>query len=118
MPEADIVAFAAAHTPYYADTLGPLLDAGNPIAIGDLPILRKDDVARRLDDLLAGSQTLQPLPADRPLPDPLDEALDDLEIDIGLEQRQANFAQGLFDVPLTDFSLTSKLFKGQIQFIG
>lgn len=50
---ADLVAFAAAHTPYYADTLGTLLDAGKPIAIGELPILKKDDVLRRLDDLLA-----------------------------------------------------------------
>ncbi|MBW8369944.1 MAG: hypothetical protein K0M66_03020 [Thiobacillus sp.] len=52
---AGIVAYAAAHTPYYADTLDPLLDAGQPIAIGDLPILKKDDVIRRLDDLLAGT---------------------------------------------------------------
>jgi len=50
---ADIVAFAAAHTPYYAETLGPLLHDSLPPAINTLPILKKNDVIRRLDDLLA-----------------------------------------------------------------
>ena len=49
---ADIVAFAAAHTPYYAETLTPFLEHGSfdPAA---LPILKKDDVTRRLDNLLS-----------------------------------------------------------------
>jgi len=49
---ADIVAFAAAHTAYYAETLGPFVARG-AFDIGELPILKKDDVIRRLDDLLA-----------------------------------------------------------------
>jgi len=49
---ADIIAFAAAHTPYYAETLTPSLDRG-PFNLGALPILRKDNVTQRLDDLLA-----------------------------------------------------------------
>lgn len=49
---ADIVEFAAAHTPYYAETLAPLLDRGS-FDFGALPILKKDDVIGRLDDLLA-----------------------------------------------------------------
>ena len=49
---ADIVAFAATHTPYYAETLTPFLNHGS-FDLGALPILRKDDVARRMDDLLA-----------------------------------------------------------------
>jgi len=48
----DIVAFAAAHTPYYAETLGPFVAHG-AFDIGELPILKKDDVVHRLDDLLA-----------------------------------------------------------------
>lgn len=44
---ADIVAFAAAHTPYYAETLTPFLDRG-AFDIESLPRLRKDDVIRRL----------------------------------------------------------------------
>jgi len=65
---ADIVAFAAAHTPYYAETLTPCLDHARPEShrraclelcrrgsfdLATLPILKKDDVTRRLDDLLA-----------------------------------------------------------------
>ena len=50
---ADIVAFAAANTRYYADTLGPLLDGSRVPALSELPILKKDDVIQRLDDLLA-----------------------------------------------------------------
>jgi phenylacetate-CoA ligase len=49
---ADIVAFAATHTPYYEETLTPFLDRG-ALDFGALPILHKDDVIRRLDDLLA-----------------------------------------------------------------
>lgn len=45
------VAFATAHTPYYAETLAPIPHRGT-LDIKDLPILRKDDVIRRLDDLL------------------------------------------------------------------
>ncbi|HET9462435.1 MAG TPA: hypothetical protein VFO43_00515 [Thiobacillus sp.] len=49
---ADIVAFAATHTPYYEETLTPFLDRG-ALDFGTLPVLHKDDVIRRLDDLLA-----------------------------------------------------------------
>jgi phenylacetate-CoA ligase len=48
---ADIVAFAAGHTAYYAEKLAPFLD-GRALELEDLPILRKDDVTARLDDLL------------------------------------------------------------------
>ena len=49
---ADIVEFAAAHTPYYAETLAPLLQDGR-FDFNELPVLKKDDVIRRLNDLLA-----------------------------------------------------------------
>jgi phenylacetate-CoA ligase len=49
---ADIVNFAAAHVPYYAETLTPILQRGT-FDPGALPILHKDDVIRRMDDLLA-----------------------------------------------------------------
>jgi len=51
---ADIVAFAAAHTPYYAETLTPFLNRGS-FDLGALPILKKDDVIRRRDDLLSAT---------------------------------------------------------------
>ncbi|MDP1645771.1 MAG: hypothetical protein Q8L71_09755 [Thiobacillus sp.] len=49
---ADIVAFAATHTPYYEETLAPFLKRGT-LDLSALPILRKDDVIRHMDDLLA-----------------------------------------------------------------
>lgn len=49
---ADIVSFAATHTPYYAECLLPLLHGGAP-DIRSLPILHKDTVRQRLADLLA-----------------------------------------------------------------
>lgn len=48
----DIVAFAVANTPYYSETLGPLVARGT-CDLGALPPLSKAAVARRLDDLLA-----------------------------------------------------------------
>lgn len=51
---AAIVRFAATQVTYYAGTLAPVLAAkGDGWSIGDLPILRKDDVRQHLDDLLA-----------------------------------------------------------------
>src|SRR6478752_4921222 len=41
-------------------------------------------------------------PADGLLADPCDEVLDDLEVDVRLEQRQAHFAHGGVDVGLAD----------------
>lgn len=49
---ADIVAFAATHTPYYAETLAPFLKDGR-FDFNELPVLHKDDVTRHLEDLLA-----------------------------------------------------------------
>lgn len=49
---AAIVDFAAAHTPYYAESLSSLLQHG-ALDIRALPILHKDTVRQHLDDLLA-----------------------------------------------------------------
>ena len=48
----DIVAFAVTHTPYYEEKLTPFLENG-AFDLSALPILRKDDVIQRMDDLLA-----------------------------------------------------------------
>lgn len=49
-----IVAFAARNTNYYRDRLAGVPGIGNGrVALGDLPLLRKDDVTRHMDDLLA-----------------------------------------------------------------
>ena len=49
---------------------------------------RRQLLVHRLHDLLAGTQALQHLLAERPLAHLGDEALDDLEVDVGLEQRE------------------------------
>ena len=49
---AAIVAFAATHTPYYEETLTPFLQ-GNTFDLSALPILHKNDVIDRMDDLLS-----------------------------------------------------------------
>ena len=53
-----------------------------------------------LDDLLAGRDRLQHLGADGALPHLVGEAADDLERDVGLEQRPAHLAQRGVDVVL------------------
>ena len=55
-----------------------------------------------LDDLLAGVEAAEDFLADRALLDARDELLDDLEVDVGLEQRQPDFAHGGVDVGLAD----------------
>ena len=55
-----------------------------------------------LHDLLARAQAGQDLRADRLLADPADEVLHDLEVDVGLEQRQPDLAHRRIDVGLAD----------------
>ena len=47
-------------------------------------------------------QALEDLRADGPLADPGDEVLDDLEVDVGLEEREPDLAHGGVDVGLAD----------------
>src|SRR5262249_25335183 len=53
-----------------------------------------------LDDLLARGELLEDLDPERPLLDRRRELLDDLEVDVGLEQREADLAHRLVDVIL------------------
>lgn len=53
---ADIVSYAARNTTYYAEKFAPLMNnrvAEEAVPLGALPILSKEDVRGRLDDLLA-----------------------------------------------------------------
>ena len=63
-----------------------------------LPRISTSSSRTNLDDLLAGRERGRDLLADRLGLDLVDELLDDLEVDVGLEQRQANFAQRLLHV--------------------
>ena len=63
---------------------------------------RDELVVDDLHDLLAGRQAGEDVGPDRPLADARDEVLDDLEVDVRLEQRQADLAHRGIDVGLAD----------------
>ena len=48
----------------------------------------------------------------------LDQLLDDIEVDIGLEEGDTDFPQGLLHVFLGDGALTAKILEGALQFFG
>ena len=48
--------------------------------------------------------------------DLVDELLDDFEVDVGFEQRQPNFAQGLADVFVGEDGLSAQGLEGALQF--
>ena len=55
-------------------------------------------VSNDLDDLLRRRQAAEHVLPQRPIAHPVDERLDDFEIDVGFEQRQTNLPQRRFDV--------------------
>jgi hypothetical protein len=62
-----------------------------------------------LDEVLLGREAPQHLLAEGVALDGLDELLDDADVDVGLEERQAHVAQRLLDVLLGDLSLAAQL---------
>ena len=68
---------------------------------------REQLIANDLDDLLARGQALQNRLIHRAIAHAIDECLDDLEVDVGFEQREADLAKRLLDGRLreTCFSL-------------
>ena len=71
-----------------------------------------------LHDLLARRQALEDLLAKRLLADPSDEVADDGEVDIGLEQREADLAHRARDRLLVELSLLPKVAEGALQLVG
>ncbi len=61
---------------------------------------REQFVANDLDDLLDRGQALEDGLIGRLVAYPVDESLDDLEVDVGFEQREPNLAQRRLDVLL------------------
>ena len=57
-------------------------------------------IAHHLHDVLPRRQRLEDVLADGLFADAVDEALDDLEVDVGFEEGQANLAEGLEDILL------------------
>ena len=76
---------------------------------------RDELVVDDLHDLLAGGQALEDLGADRPLADPADEVLDDLEVDVGLEEAEPDLAHRGVDVRLADAAATGQVGEGLAQ---
>ena len=68
-----------------------------------------------LHDLLARAEALQHLLAERPLPDLGDEALDDLEIDVGLEQREPDLTHRTRDRLLVQLAPAPQVAEGALQ---
>ena len=73
-------------------------------------------VADDLDDLLGGRERGKHLAANGFGADVLDELVDDVEVDVGFEQGDANLAQGFADVFFGEGALAAKGFKGPLQF--
>ena len=71
-----------------------------------------------LHDLLAGRQALEDVLAERPLADARDEVADDREVDVGLEQREADLAHRARDRLLVEPALLAQVAEGALQLVG
>ena len=74
-------------------------------------------VAHNLDDLLGGRERGQHFGAHGLGADVLDQVADDVEVDVGLEQRHADFAQGFGDVFFGQRALAAEVLEGALQFV-
>ena len=78
----------------------------------------REAVVHELDDLLAGVEALEDvLPEGRGL-HPGDEVLDDLEVDVGLEQREADLAHRLVDCVLVQPPGAAEIAQGRLEPVG
>ena len=68
-----------------------------------------------LDDLLAGVELADDVGAERALLHPRGEVLDDAEVDVGLEQREADLAHGLVDVVLGQRAVRAHVGEGLLE---
>ena len=73
-------------------------------------------IAQNLDDLLGGRERGRHRLADRLLLDVIDKLLYDLEVDIGLKQRQPDRAQRLLHVFFVEGGLTPQGLEGALKF--
>ena len=75
-------------------------------------------IADNLDHLLAGRKSSQDLLPHGLLLHLFNELLDNLEMNIGLQQRHANFAQRLFHVGGRQFSFAAQVFENPLQLVA
>ena len=71
-----------------------------------------------LDDLLARRQALEHVAADRALAHRGDERADDLEVDVRLEQREADLAHGGVEILLGQRAALAQLAERGLEFVG
>ena len=94
------------------------MTAGLPLQV-ERPVAGRQErdelVVDDLHDLLAGGQALEDVRADGALADPGDEVLDDLEVDVGLEQREADLAHRGIDVGFADPAAAGQVAEGLAQ---
>ena len=79
-----------------------------PMSVGQLVV---DD----LDDLLAGREALRHVGAERARPHALDEVLDDLEVDVGLEQREPDLAHRARDRVLVELPAAADVVQSRLE---
>ena len=75
-------------------------------------------VVHDLDDLLRAGDRLEDLLAERALAHRRNELADDLEVHVGLEQRDADIAQRVLEVRFADARATPEALEGRIQLVG
>ena len=111
---ADVVVLPEPWRPAIRITVGGFPNASRespePIRVGQLLV---DD----LHDLLAGVEALQDVLAGRALADLRDEVLDDLEVDVGLEQREPDLAHRLRDRLLVEAALAAEVAEGVLELV-
>ena len=71
-----------------------------------------------LYELLVGREASQNVLTDRAFADPGQEVLDDLEVDVGFEERHAHVAQGFVDIRLGDLPGAADTAKDVFEFVG
>ena len=79
---------------------------------------RQHFVADDADDLLVRRQALEDLLIDGAIADAIDERLDDLEVDVRLEQRHADLAEGGLDGRLRKPGFAAKRAKNLLQTVA
>jgi hypothetical protein len=97
-------------------------DAGRIVGETELGFVAAEDLDQFLvddaDDLLRGREGIEDFLPHGPRFDAFDELFDDLEIDVGFEQRHANFAQRRFHVFGRQASFAAQVLEDALQFVG
>ena len=98
------------------------MTVGGSLAVRSLEVCAAERldhfVADDLDDLLRGRKRGEHFLAHGFFLDVLDELLDDAEMDVGLEQRHADLAQGGLHVFGAEFAFTAQVFEDALELVG